>query len=118
MTRPALIEAATKRVLDIRHARDILELTNSELCVLRWLRISNGKATMTMSAIAGNGLFVVPDRLTKAQYVETQTDRSNPKTRHYTLTEIGREALALNESNSFFSDLTKRRRGHRDPATA
>jgi hypothetical protein len=45
---------------------DILELNNGELCVLRWLRISGGKATLSTNAVAGNSLFVVPAPLLKA----------------------------------------------------
>jgi len=92
------------------YIRDILALTNGELCVLRWLRINSGKATMSANALTGSGLFVVPDRLLKARYVETQVDRSSPKTMHYALTAGGREALELNECRAFFADSAKRRR--------
>ena len=92
------------------YTRDVLELTNGELCILRWLRISNGKATLSASAITGNSLVIVPDRLLKAGYVRTRIDQLTPKTVHYILTESGLEALELNESQAFFSDWTKRRR--------
>ena len=92
------------------YTRDVLELTNGELCILRWLRISNGKATLSASAITGNSLVIVPDRLLKAGYVRTRIDQLTPKTVHYILTERGLEALELNESQAFFSDWTKRRR--------
>jgi len=92
------------------HTRDVLELTNGELCVLRWLRISNGKATMSASAVADNSLFIVPHRLLQAGYVRVRTDQSSPKTVHYTLTASGMEALEVNESVAFFGDLAKRRR--------
>ena len=36
--------------------RDVLELTNGELCVLRWLRISNGKATLSANISASDHL--------------------------------------------------------------
>jgi hypothetical protein len=104
----------------VTRPRDILELTNGELCVLRWLRISNGKATLSASAVAGNSLFIVPDRLLKAAYVKTRIDQFNPKTVHYTLTDSGLEALEANESKAFFADLAKRRRprSHVPPASA
>jgi DNA-binding MarR family transcriptional regulator len=92
------------------YRRDVLELTNGELCILRWLRISNGKATLSASAVAGKNLFIVPDRLLKAGYVRTRIDQLAPKTVHYILTESGLEALESNESVAFFSDLAKRRR--------
>jgi hypothetical protein len=92
------------------HKRDVLELTNGELCILRWLRISNGKATLSASAVAGNSPFIVPDRLLKAHYVRTRTDQSSPKTVHYALTESGLEALEISESMTYFADLAKRRR--------
>jgi hypothetical protein len=76
------------------YTRDGLELTNGELCILRWLRISNGKATLSASAVTGNSLVIVPDRLLKAGYVRTRI----------------LEALELNESQAFFSDWAKRRR--------
>ena len=79
----------------------IRELTNGELCVLRWLRISNGKATISGSAVAANSLFTVPDRLLKADYVRTRTDQFSPKTVHYALTHSGLEALEVHESRSF-----------------
>src|SRR4029077_7297575 len=81
---------------------DILELNNGELCVLRWLRISGGKATLSTNAVAGNSLFVVPAPLLKAGYVKTHTDPSSPKTVPYTLTAAGLEALEVNESKAFF----------------
>jgi DNA-binding MarR family transcriptional regulator len=93
------------------YTRDVLELTNGELCILRWLRISNGKATLSASAVAGKNLFIVADRLLKTGYVRTRIDQLAPKTVHYILTESGLEALELNESQAFlFSDLAKRRR--------
>jgi hypothetical protein len=72
---------------------DFLELTNGELCVLRWLRISDGKATLSAKAVAGNSLFVVPDRLLKAGYVKTHADPPIPRTVY-----------------AHFIDLAKRRR--------
>ena len=90
--------------------RDVLELTNGELCILRWLRISNGQATLSASAVARNSLFIVPNRLLQADYVRIRADQTSPKTVHYTLTERGREALEINESTAFFADLAKRRR--------
>jgi hypothetical protein len=89
---------------------DILELNNGELCVLRWLRISGGKATLSTNAVAGNSLFAVPAPLLKAGYVKTHTDPSSPKTVHYTLTAAGLEALEVNESKAFFGNSAKRRR--------
>ena len=88
----------------------ILELTNGELCILRWLRISNGKATISGSAVAANSLFIVPDRLLKADYVRTRTDQFSPKTVHYALTHSGLEALEVHESRAFFAQSAKRRR--------
>ena len=98
------------------HTRDILDLTNGELCVLRWLRISNSKATISAGAVAANSLSIVPDRLLNAGYVRTRTDQFSPKTVHYTLTESGLEALEVHERRTFFSDLAKQRRA--GPATA
>jgi DNA-binding MarR family transcriptional regulator len=92
------------------YTRYVLELTNGELCILRWLRISNGIATLSASAITGSNLVIVPDRLLKAGYVKTRIDQLTPKTVHYILTERGLEALELNESQAFFSDWAKRRR--------
>lgn len=92
------------------HTSDVLELTNGELCILRWLRISNGQATLSAKAVARNGLFIVPNRLLQADYVRIRADQTSPKTVHYTLTERGREALEINESTAFFADLAKRRR--------
>jgi hypothetical protein len=89
---------------------DILELNNGELCVLRWLRISGGKATLSAKAVAGNSLFVVPAPLLKAGYVKTRTDPSSPKTVHYMLTVAGAEALQANESKALFANSAKRRR--------
>ena len=57
------------------YTRDVLELTNGELCILRWLRISNGKATLSASAVTGNSLVIVPDRLLKAGYVRARIDQ-------------------------------------------
>lgn len=88
----------------------ILELTDGELCILRWLRISNGKATISGSAVAANSLFIVPDRLLKADYVRTRTDQFNPKKVHYALTHRGLEALEVHESRSFFAQSAKRRK--------
>jgi len=89
---------------------DILELNNGELCVLRWLRISGGKAILSTNAVAGNSLFVVPAPLLKAGYVKTHADPSSPNTMHYTLTTAGLEALKVNESRTFFANSAKRRR--------
>jgi DNA-binding MarR family transcriptional regulator len=89
--------------------RDVLELSNGELCVLRWLRISNGKATLSASAVAKNSLFIVPHRLLQAGYVRVQTDTSSPRTVHYTVTASGLEALEINEGTAFFPELGKRR---------
>jgi hypothetical protein len=89
--------------------RDVLELTNGELCVLRWLRISNCKATLSGSAVAKNSLFIVPHRLLQAGYVQVRTDKSSPKTVHHTLTASGLEALEINEGTAFFAELAKRR---------
>jgi hypothetical protein len=94
----------------VAHTRDVLELTNGELCVLRWLRISNGQATLSASIVARNSLFIVPKRLLKVGYVRIRADQNSPKTVHYILTESGLKALELNESQAFFSDLAKRRR--------
>ena len=89
---------------------DILELNNGELCVLRWLRISGGEATLSTNAVAGNSLFAVPAPLLKAGYVKTHTDPSSPETVHYTLTAAGLEALEVNESKAFFGNSAKHRR--------
>jgi len=94
----------------VTHARNVLELTNGELCILRWLRISNGKATLSASAVAENSLFIVPDRLLKAGYVRTQVDENSPKTVHYTLAASGMEALEINESMTYFANLAQRRK--------
>jgi len=83
----------------VTRTRDVLELTNGELCVLRWLRISNGKATLSASAFAKNSLFIVPRRLLQAGYVRVGIDQTSPL-----------EALELNESKTYFADLAKRRR--------
>ena len=93
----------------VTRIRDVLELTNGELCVLRWLRISNGKATLSASVVAKNSLFIVPPPLLQAGYVRVGTDPYNPKTVHYTLTVSGLEALELNERMAL-TDLAKRRR--------
>ena len=87
----------------------VLELTNGELCILRWLRISNGKATLSLRAVATNSLVIIPPRLLQAGYVRIGTDQTSPKTVHYTLTASGLAALELNESTAFI-DLAKRRR--------
>jgi hypothetical protein len=89
---------------------DNLELNNGELCVLRWLRISGGKATLSTNAVAGNSLFVVPAPLLKADYVKIHADPSSPNTMHYTLTTAGLAVLEANESRAFFADSAKRRR--------
>jgi hypothetical protein len=95
---------------------DILELNNGQLCVLRWLRISGGKAILSTNAVAGNSLFVVPAPLLKAGYVKTHTDPSSPKTVHYTLTAAGLEALEVNESR--ISAKRRRQRASTTPAAA
>jgi hypothetical protein len=89
---------------------DILELNNGELCVLRWLRISGGKAALSRNVVAGNSHFVIPAPLIKAGYVKTHADPSSPNTMHYTLTTAGLEALEANESRAFFTNSAKRRR--------
>jgi hypothetical protein len=94
----------------VAHTNDVLELSNGELCVLRWLRISNGKASLTASTVAKNSLFIVPKRLLQAGYVRVWADQTSPKTVHYALTESGQEALEINESTAYFADLAKRRR--------
>jgi hypothetical protein len=99
---------ALTREARVTNTRDILDLTNGELCVLRWLRISNGKATISAKAVAANSLFIVPDRLLNAGYVRTNTDQFSPKTVHYNLTESGLEALEVQERRTFFSDLAQR----------
>ena len=90
------------------HTCNVLELSNGELCVLRWLRVSNGKATLSASSVARNSLFIVPNRLLQAGYVRIRADQTSPKTMHYILTESGLEALEINESTAFFADLKKR----------
>ena len=100
---------ATREAIVV-HTRDVLELSKGELCVLRWLRISNGHATLSAPAVARNSLFIVPDRLLRADYVRIRADQTSPKVVHYILTESGREALEINESTAFFADLAKRRR--------
>jgi len=87
---------------------DVFELPYAELCALQWLRINNGKATLTANAVVRNSLFMMPDHLLKAGYVKTQTDRSSPKTAHYILTESGRAALEVNESRASFAHLAGR----------
>jgi len=87
---------------------DVLELPQAELCVLQWLRINDGKATLTANAVAGNSLFVVPDHLLNVRYVKAHTDRSSLKTVQYVLTESGRAALELNESRASFAHLAGR----------
>jgi hypothetical protein len=52
--------------------RDVFQLTNDELSILCWLRISNGQATLSASAVAEKSLLVVPDRLLQDGYVRTQ----------------------------------------------
>jgi hypothetical protein len=100
----------------VAHTRDVLELSNGELCVLRWLRISDGHATLSAPAVARNSLLCVPTRLIKADYVRIWADQTSPKLVHYILTESGREALEINESTAFFAKLAKRRRaGERQP---
>jgi DNA-binding MarR family transcriptional regulator len=94
----------------VAHTCNVLELSNGELCVLRWLRISNGKASLSASTVARNSLFIVPKRLLQAGYVRIRADQTSPKTVHYTLTESGLEALEINESTAYFADLAKRRR--------
>jgi DNA-binding HxlR family transcriptional regulator len=94
----------------VAHTRDVLELSNGELCVLRWLRVSNGQATLSASIVARKSLFIVPTRLLQAGYVRIRADQTSPKAVHYTLTESGLEALEINESSAFLADLAKRRR--------
>lgn len=91
------------------YTRDVPELANGELCVLRWLRISNGTATLSVRAVAGNSLLMVPPRLLQVGYVRVRTDQTSPKTVHYTLTASGLEALEINESRAYFGHLAKRR---------
>jgi DNA-binding MarR family transcriptional regulator len=91
----------------VAHTSDVLELTYGELCVLRWLRISNGHATISAHAVAGNSLFAVPDRLLKSGYVRTQM--LSPTTVHYSLTESGREVLEICESTAYFAAVAKRK---------
>jgi hypothetical protein len=86
--------------------RDVFQLTNDELSVLCWLRISNGQAILSASAVAENSLFVVPDRLLQDGYVRTQM--LSPTTMHYTLTESGREVLEICESTAYFAAVAKR----------
>jgi hypothetical protein len=88
--------------------RDVLQLTNDELCVLRWLRSSNGQATLSASAVAGNSRFMVPDRLLQDGYVRTRIISS--ETVHYTVTESGLEALEISESTAYFAAVAKRKR--------
>jgi DNA-binding MarR family transcriptional regulator len=86
--------------------RDVFQLTNDELSILCWLRISNGQAILSASAVAENSLFVVPDRLLQDGYVRTQM---LPTTVHYILTESGREVLEICESTAYFAAVAKRR---------
>jgi hypothetical protein len=88
--------------------RDAPQLSNDELCVLRWLRISNGEAKLSASTVAGNSLFIVPDRLLRDGYVKTQI--LSPETVHYTLTESGLEALEISESVAYFASVANRKR--------
>jgi hypothetical protein len=87
--------------------RDVFQLTNDELSILCWLRISNGQAILSASVVAENSLFVVPDRLLQDGYVRTQM--LSPTTMHYTLTESGREVLAICESTAYFAAVAKRK---------
>jgi len=87
--------------------RDFFQLTNDELSILCWLRISNGQAILSASAVAENSLFVVPDRLLQDGYVTTQM--LSPTTVHYTLTESGREVLEICESTAYFGAVAKRK---------
>ena len=87
--------------------RDVFQLTNDELSILCWLRISNGEAILSASAVAGNSLLVVPDRLLQDGYVRTQM--LSPTTVHYTLTESGREVLEICESTAYFAAVAKRK---------
>jgi hypothetical protein len=87
--------------------RDVFQLTNDELSILCWLRISNGQAILSASAVAENSLFVVPDRLLQDGYVRTQM--LSPTTMHYTLTENGREILEICESRAYFAAVAKRK---------
>ena len=84
---------------------DVFQLTNDELSILCWLRISNGQAILSASAVAENSLFVVPDRLLQDGYVTTQM--LSPTTVHYTLTESGREVLEICESTAYFAAVMK-----------
>lgn len=79
--------------------RDVFQLTNDELSILCWLRISNGQAILSASAVAENSLFVVPDRLLQDGFVRTQM--LSPTTVHYTLTESGREVLEICEGTAW-----------------
>jgi hypothetical protein len=40
----------------VAHIHDVLELTHGELCILRWLRISNGRAALSAHPVAGGEL--------------------------------------------------------------
>jgi hypothetical protein len=87
--------------------RNVLQLTDDELCVLRWLRNNNGQAKLSASAIAGNSLFIVPDRLLRDGYIRTQIP--SPGTGHYTLTESGLEVLEISESAAYFAAVARRK---------
>ena len=87
--------------------RDVFQLTNDELSILCWLRISNGQAILSASAVAENSLFVVPDRLLQDGYVRTQI--LSPTTVQYTLTESGRDVLEICESTAYFAAVAKRK---------
>jgi DNA-binding MarR family transcriptional regulator len=91
----------------IARRRDVFQLTNDELSILCWLRISNGQAILSASAVAENSLFVVPDRLLQDGYVTTQM--LSPTAVHYTLTESGREVLEICESTAYFAAVAKRK---------
>jgi hypothetical protein len=93
--------------------REIIQLSEDELCILRWLRSSNGQATVSASAIAGNSRLVVPDRLLKHGYIRTHTN--SPETVHYILTESGLEALAICESTAYLAALARRASSLRRP---
>ena len=80
---------------------------DDELSILCWLRISNGQAILSASAVAENSLFVVPDRLLQDGYVRTQM--LSPTTVHYTLTDSGREVLEICESTAYFAAVAKRK---------
>jgi hypothetical protein len=87
--------------------RDVFQLTNDELSILCWLRVSNGQAILSASAVAENSLFVVPDRLLQDGYVKTQM--LSPTTVQYTLTESGRDVLEICESTAYFAAVAKRK---------